>query len=137
MPSLCRLPYERLSSLCAGYPNINAQVHRLIGEALAQANAMLVLLGKKSAGERMASFLLNLSTRLNRRGFSHREFSLSMTRRDMGNYLGLALGTVCRLLTELQQEGVLSVRRRHIQIHDIEYLRALVGWSAQNSSAAV
>jgi CRP/FNR family transcriptional regulator len=135
--SLCRLPYERLSSLCAGYPNINAQVHRLIGEALAQANAMLVLLGKKSAGERMASFLLNLSTRLNRRGFSHREFSLSMTRRDMGNYLGLALGTVCRLLTELQQEGVLSVRRRHIQIHDIEYLRALVGWSAQNSSAAV
>lgn len=134
---LCRLPYERLSALCAGYPDINAQVHRLMGEALAQANALLVLLGRKSAGERMASFLLNLSSRLSRRGFSHREFSLSMTRRDMGNYLGLALGTVCRLLAELQDQGVLSVRRRHVQIHDIEYLRGLVGWPASDSCATV
>ena len=125
--SVCKVPFQRLNALASTYPSINAQVQRLIGEALAQANEMLVLLGKKSAVERMASFLLNLSGRLNRRGFSYREFSLSMTRRDMGNYLGLALGTVCRLLTELQETGVLSVRRRYVHIHDLDYLRSLVG----------
>jgi CRP/FNR family transcriptional regulator len=135
--SVCRVPFEALNTLSAAYPGINGQVQRLFGEALAQANNLLVLLGKKSAAERMASFLLNLSGRLERRGFSHREFSLTMTRHDIGNYLGLALGTVCRLLAELQEDGVLSVRRRYIHIHDLECLRAIVGLPATSSAASV
>jgi CRP/FNR family transcriptional regulator len=125
--SLCRVPFAALSDLAIAYPGINAQVQRLLGEALTQANDLLVLLGKNSAMERMASLLLNLSGRLKRRGFSHREFSLTMTRNDIGNYLGLALGTVCRLLAELQENGALSVRRRYIHIHDVDYLRGIVG----------
>jgi len=125
--SVCRLPFDRLGEVAASYPRINEQLLRLCGEALTQAHELLVLLGKRSAVERMASFLLNLSGRLKRRGFSHREFSLGMTRQDIGNYLGLALGTVCRLLNELEANGVLSVRRRFIRIHDIGYLRSLVG----------
>ena len=135
--SLCRVPIAALNSLTGAYPNINAQVQRLLGEVLTQANELLVLLGKKSATERMASFLLNLSGRLKRRGLSHREFSLTMTRHDVGNYLGLALGTVCRLLTELQEAGVLSVRRRYIHIHDLEHLRALVGLPSTGAAARV
>lgn len=125
--TLCRLPFEALNYLAVVSPRINAQVQRLLGEALTRANELVALLGRKSALERMASFLLNLSDRLKQRGFSHREFSVTMTRNDIGNYLGLALGTVCRLLAELQENGALSVRRRYIHIHDIEYLRALVG----------
>ncbi len=135
--SVCRVPIEALSTLTSAYPHINAQVQRLLGGVLAQANEMLVLLGKKSATERMASFLLNLSERLKRRGLSHREFSLTMTRHDVGNYLGLALGTVCRLLAELQEAGVLSVHRRYIRIHDLEYLRAIVGLPAISSAATI
>ena len=133
--SLCRVPFDALSHLATTFPSINAQVQRLLGEALTQANDLLVLLGRKSALERMASFILNLSGRLRRRGFSHREFSLTMTRNDIGNHLGLALGTVCRLLAELQEIGALSVRRRYIHIHDIEYLRALVGLPPQPAAA--
>ena len=125
--SVCRVPIEALNTLASAYPGINAQVQRLLGEVLVQANELLVLLGKKSATERMASFLVNLSGRLRRRGLSHREFSMTMTRRDVGNYLGLALGTVCRLLAELQEQGVLNVHRRYIQIHDLDHLRAIVG----------
>jgi CRP/FNR family transcriptional regulator len=125
--SLCRVPFETLGTLASAYPGINAQVQRLFGEALTQANELLVLLGKKSAAERMAAFLINLSGRLKRRGLSHREFSLTMTRHDIGNYLGLALGTVCRLLAEMQEDGVVSVRRRYIHIHDLDHLRAIVG----------
>jgi CRP/FNR family transcriptional regulator len=135
--SVCRVPIEALNTLATTYPDINAQVQRLFGEALTQANELLVLLGKKSAAERMASFLLILSQRLKRRGFSHREFSLTMTRHDIGNYLGLALGTVCRLLAELQEDGVLSVRRRYIQIHDLDRLRAIVGLPPTGSVATI
>lgn len=133
--SVCRVPMEALNTLTSAYPNINAQVQRLLGEVLTQANELLVLLGKKSATERMATFLLNLSGRLKRRGLSHREFSLTMTRHDVGNYLGLALGTVCRLLAELQEGGVLSVHRRYIHIHDLEHLRAVVGLPSNNPAA--
>lgn len=135
--SVCRVPFESLNELAGVYPVINAQMQRLLGEALAQAIELLVLLGRKSAVERMASFLLNLSARLKRRGFSHREFSLTMTRNDIGNYLGLALGTVCRLLAELQEDGVLSVRRRYIHIHDLECLRAIVGLPPTSSAATI
>ena len=133
--SVCRVPIEALNALARTYPGVNAQVQRLLGEVLTQANELLVLLGKKSAVERMASFLLNLSGRLERRGFSHREFSLTMTRHDVGNYLGLALGTVCRLLAELQEAGVLSVRRRYIHIHDVDSLRAIVGLPVTSTAA--
>jgi CRP/FNR family transcriptional regulator len=135
--SVCRVPFDALNALATTYPAINTQAQRLFGEALAQANALLVLLGRKSAVERMASFLLNLSERLKRRGFSTREFSLTMTRHDVGNYLGLALGTVCRLLAELQEDGVLSVRRRYIHIHDLDRLRAIVGMPATSFAATI
>ncbi len=135
--SVCRVPIEALNTLAGTYPIINVQVQRLLGEVLTQANELLVLLGKRSAAERMASFLLNLSGRLQRRGFSHREFSLTMTRHDIGNYLGLALGTVCRLLAELQEAGVLSVRRRYIHIHDLDRLRAIVGLPTASSAATI
>ncbi len=135
--SVCRVPLEALNALASTYPAINAQIQRLLGEFLTQANELLVLLGKRSAAERMASFLLNLSGRLKRRGFSHREFSLTMTRHDIGNYLGLALGTVCRLLAELQEAGVLSVRRRYIHIHDVDQLRAIVGLPIASSAATL
>lgn len=133
--SLCRVSFDTLGTLARACPAINAQVQRLLGEALSHANDLLVLLGKKSALERMASFLLNLSGRLERRGLSHREFSLTMTRIDIGNYLGLALGTVCRLLAELQEIGALSVRRRHIRILDIDRLRAIVGLPPEPGAA--
>jgi len=55
---------------------------------------MLMLLGKKNAEERLAAFLLSLSNRFKRRGFSATDFYLSMSRHEIGSYLGLAVETV-------------------------------------------
>jgi CRP/FNR family transcriptional regulator len=132
--SVCEVPFSPLTRLCAACPRLHQQIHRLIGEAIAQDHASLFLLGSRSAEERLASFLLSLSSRFRRRGFSGREFNLSMTRREIGNYLGLALGTVSRLLTTLCERGVLNVRTRYIRINDIDYLRALVGVPHNTSS---
>lgn len=120
--TLCHFPFRSLQEMSALGAKIHLQIHRLIGEGIAQTNEMLMLLGKNSAEQRLANFLLNLSARCVRRGFSPFEFSLSMSRHDIANFLGLALGTVSRLLGDLQERGVLTVQKRWVQILDMEYL---------------
>jgi hypothetical protein len=77
---------------------------------------MLLLLGKKSAEERLAAFLLSMSRRLRKRGLSATDFYLSMSRHEIGNYLGLAVETVSRLFTRFQDEGLMRVDRKHIEL---------------------
>ena len=72
---------------------------------------MMTLLGRSTAEERVASFLLSLSERFKRRGFSATDFFLSMSRQEIGSYLGLALETVSRLFTRFQDEQILDIER--------------------------
>lgn len=71
---------------------------------------MILLLSKKNAEERLAAFIYNLSRRFAQRGFSPREFRLTMTRGDIGNYLGLTVETISRLLGRFQKSGMLAVK---------------------------
>ena len=63
---------------------------------------MILLLSKMNAEERLAAFIHNLSKRYSARGFSAKEFRLTMTRSDIGNYLGLTVETISRLLGRFQ-----------------------------------
>jgi CRP/FNR family nitrogen fixation transcriptional regulator len=72
------------------------------GELLHAANHML-LLGRKTAMERVATFLLEMDRRLTKAGM----MALPMCRRDIGDYLGLTLETVSRALSQLSDQGVL------------------------------
>ena len=85
-----------------------------------------VLLGKKSADERLAAFLLSLSRRLRKRGLCPTDFFLSMSRHEIGNYLGLAVETVSRLFTRFQDEKLLKVDRKHVKLKDLPALEAIV-----------
>ena len=106
-------------------PGVHQQFPRLVSREIVNDHAMLLLLGNRSAEERVAAFLLSLSTRFKSRGFSEREFFLSMTRKDIANYLGLAVETLSRLITRLQAENILDVQRRQIRILDMARLRDL------------
>ena len=79
-----------------------------------------------TAEERLAAFLVSLAIRFRQRGFSGTEYNLSMSRSDIGNYLGLAVETVSRLFTRFQEEGLLNVERKHIELIDLEALRTIV-----------
>jgi CRP/FNR family transcriptional regulator, nitrogen fixation regulation protein len=74
------------------------------GELVHAENHML-LLGRKTAIERVATFLLEMDRRIAKAGM----IALPMCRRDIGDYLGLTLETVSRALSELQQQGVLGL----------------------------
>jgi CRP/FNR family transcriptional regulator len=83
---------------------------------------LMLLLGKKSADERLATLLLSLSQRFRRRNYSPTEFNLSMSRSDIGNYLGIAEETVCRVFTRFQSEGLLATKQRQVQLLDLDRL---------------
>jgi len=86
-----------------------------------------MLLGRMTAEERLASCLLSFSQRYTRLGLNGRELKLSMSRQDIGDYLGLALETVSRLFSRLQEEGLISTQGRHINIDDPTRLEQLAG----------
>jgi CRP/FNR family transcriptional regulator len=127
--SICEIPFDRLEELWARIPALPRQLLRVMGKEILHDQTLMMLLGKKNAEERLASYLLNLSARFGRRGFSAREYNLSMSRNDIANYLGLAVETVSRVFTRFQEDGVLAVQRKYVLIHDMERLRVLAGFS--------
>lgn len=130
--AICEIPFSRLEELTAAIPSLQHQMYRLLSKEISQDTDMLLLLGKKNAEERLAAFLLSLSQRLHKRGLSPSDFYLSMSRHEIGNYLGLAVETVSRLFTRFQEDGLMRVDRKHIQLIDLPALEALVGGSGQN-----
>jgi CRP/FNR family transcriptional regulator len=87
----------------------------------------MLLLGTMRAEERLAAFLLNMSQRFRARGYSASEFNLRMTREEIGSYLGLKLETVSRSFSKFQQDGLISVKQKHIRILDVTGLRDMMG----------
>lgn len=125
--SVCEIPFLSLESLSAQLPSLQHQLLRVMSQEIRRDEQNMVVLGQKSAEERLAAFLIGLSERFHRRGFSPKQFNLSMSRGDIGNYLGLALETVSRLFTRFQGEGLLRVDRKHIELLDREKLIAYSG----------
>lgn len=120
--TVCVLPYAELSSLAASIPGLQGQLVRLMSKDLAEA---VTLAGDFTAEERLAAFITGLSRRYSQRGFSDREFNLTMSRRDMANYLRLAPETVSRVFARFEKDGLIAVDRRTVTLLDPDKLHAL------------
>jgi len=127
--SVCEIPADRLEALCQEVPNLQHQLFQLMSCKLNQERCK-IMMNKRPAEERMASFLVDLSDRYHSRGFSAVEFSLSLTRQEIGNYLGLALETVSRLLSHFQDAGYIEIDRKQVVIKNLTGLKAI--FSADN-----
>lgn len=125
--SVCKIPFSNLEKLSSQLPSLQHQLLRIMSKEITEDQALLILLGQKSAEERVAAYLINMSDRMEKRGFSPLEFNLSMSRKDIGNYLGLTIETISRTFSHLQQEGLINSQRKHIEINDPDKLRTLAG----------
>lgn len=125
--AICEVPFPRLEELAAAIPSLQHQLYRLLSKEIGHDTDMLLLLGRKNAEERLAAFLVSMSRRLSKRGLSATDFYLSMSRHDIGSYLGLAVETVSRLFTRFQDEGLLLVDRKHVQVLDRAALETMAG----------
>lgn len=125
--SVCELPLDSLEDLCGRLPGLQKQMRRIMGKEVANDHKMLLLLGKMTSEERLASFLLSMSSRMEERHWKESEFNLSMPRQDIANYLGMAVETVSRLFAAFQNDKIIEVDRRHITILEMDRLKVMVG----------
>jgi CRP/FNR family transcriptional regulator len=122
---VCEVPFDVLQMYSEEVPSVSHQMLRIMSQEILDNQQLMLLLGKKSADERLATFLLGFSRRYQKRNYSPSRFTLSMTRSDIGNYLGMAEETVCRVFTRFHDDGLLTTARRQVHLHDLQRLRVI------------
>ncbi|SOH93836.1 CRP/FNR family transcriptional regulator, anaerobic regulatory protein [Monaibacterium marinum] len=125
--TLCSFRRRPFEVLIAETPHIGQRLLEMTLDELDAAREWMVLLGRKTAREKIASLMVILSKRLSPRGHDV-HFELPLTREAMASYLGLTLETVSRQITALRRDGVIVQEgRRGITVPDLDRLIALTG----------
>jgi CRP/FNR family transcriptional regulator len=124
---VCIMPFSLIEAMSREVPSLQRHLHAVLAREIVRDHGVMMLLGSMSADERLATFLINLSRRFVRRGYSSLDFNLRMTREELGSYLGLKLETVSRLFSQFQKEGLIEVNQKHIRILDIAGLERMLG----------
>ncbi len=106
---LCRFSRKKLEDMLRRFPQVERQLLSVASHELAAAQEQMLLLGRKTAKEKIASFLLKLSDRYEERGLSGNPLHLPMSRNDIGDYLGLTTETVSRTFTQLKSSGAIRL----------------------------
>lgn len=113
---VCVLHVQLINELAHDVHALQHHVQKLMSREIVHDHDHLFLLGSMRAEARVASFLLNLLTRLHTRGQAQDELLLRMTREEMGSYLGLTIETVSRTLSKLAKNGVIAVNQRKVRV---------------------
>lgn len=130
---LCMIPKPALEKLVAENPALEHRLFEQTLRELDEARDWMVTLGRKTAGEKIASFLLLAALHMAplEEPFGEKDaarFDLPLSRADIADFLGLTIETVSRQLTRLRKEGVIEVERnRAFFIPDLKRLQARCG----------
>jgi CRP/FNR family transcriptional regulator len=116
--NVCEVPFEQLTQVAAQLPSLQQQQMRVIGQGVDRDHDHMGILVRRQANERIALFLHGLGERYQQVGQSGTDIRLPMSREDIAGYLGLALETVSRGFTRLQEDGVISVLGRRVEVID-------------------
>jgi len=119
---LCRISFPRMSQLATRMPGLQAKLFSLLSAEIGKA---ALLAANHRTEERMAAFLVDMSERYARRGFSAVRFNLTMARAEIANYLRMAPETASRVLRRLSDDGVIAVSQREILLLQPERLAAM------------
>jgi CRP/FNR family transcriptional regulator len=123
----CRFPRQKLERLFDEYPRLEKRMLGMAVDELAAAQDQMLLLGRKTAKEKVASFLLMLARRQEHRGMDAAgSIEVPMSRSDIADYLGLTIETVSRTLTQLRKESTISLKdNKHIDAIGMSMLEDL------------
>ena len=116
-----RYPRAATERLIDDNPAVARLLRDLTLKSLAAAQSRLALLGRMTASERVASFLLELSERND----DEKHVELPMCRCDIADYLGLTVETVCRVLSDLKRRGIIGISAHSITLFDRFALEAI------------
>jgi CRP/FNR family transcriptional regulator len=123
----CVIDFHDLEGLAQQIPNLQQQFHRIMSRELTQDQRHLLSLGSLRAEERLAGFLINFSARLEARGYLNNEFTLRMSREEIGSYLGIKFETVSRMFSRFAESGLIQLKQRQVKLIDLDGLYELAG----------
>ena len=122
--NICSFPKAVIDRMIKDTPELE---HRLLEQTLKEldeARDWMLTLGRKTASEKVASFLLLIATHINPEDDAESaSFELPLTRSDIADFLGLTIETVSRQMTKLRKDGVIQIRNnRHVDVADLTKL---------------
>ena len=123
--AVCRFSRNSFTRFVADKPHLLRRINELVIRELGQAQDHMVLLGRRSAEEKVASFLIGWRVRLARLGDATNTLPLPMGRQDIADFLGLTIETVSRTFTKLERDGVIDIVPGGIRLVDLERVEVL------------
>lgn len=127
---LCVFPYAPLQKLMADIPALEHQMLKIAHGDLDLAQEWMLLLGRKTAQERVATFLCLLFDKARSRGYCGAPLDLPMNRSEIADYLGLTIETVSRQFSKLKSGGIIAVSGGHaIEVRKPEMLAQMAASS--------
>jgi len=128
---MCCFRKKPFEELILSNPHISQRLLEMTLDELDAAREWMLLLGRKTAREKIASLLAIIARRdvsLNPRSKGPIVFDLPLTREEMADYLGLTLETVSRQVSALRRDGVISLEgKRHVTVNDFDRLLEVAG----------
>lgn len=126
--SLCQFDRQSLAHYVASRPKLRDRLDRLTVRAIAEADDRLTDLGRRSAHERIATFILQLYARLRQRGLVvDTSFAFPVRQQHIADALGLTSVHVSRVLKDLKSDGLISIDQERLTICDMRMLQKLAG----------
>jgi CRP/FNR family transcriptional regulator len=122
---VCRFSRAAFGRYAEDKPHLLRRINELAVRELSQAQDHMVLLGRRSAEEKVATFLIGWRDRLARLNDQTRTVPLPMSRQDIADYLGLTIETVSRTFTKLERDGVIEILPGSVRLLDPARAEAL------------
>ncbi len=123
---LCRLPRPRFEQFVDATPELDRRIRYQLERLLDSAQELIFTLGRKTALERVASFIWYLQYRQRKLGRSGPRWAIPMSRADIADFLGLTSESVSRAITRLRREGLIELPLPgEVRILDMVRLREL------------
>jgi len=120
------IPVKTIETLMTTEPAFSQALLNTLATELSETRDQLLSLGRKSALEKLATFLVCISRRNEREGIDENALHLPMTRSEIGDYLGLTIETVSRNMTKLKVAGIIKLTSKSkVQVLDLERLEDL------------
>jgi CRP/FNR family transcriptional regulator, anaerobic regulatory protein len=123
--AVSRFSKTSFTRFLADKPHLLRRINELVVRELSQSQDHMVLLGRRSAEEKIASFLIGWRDRLARLGDATNAVPLPMGRQDIADFLGLTIETVSRTSTKLERDGVIDIVPGGVGLADLERVEAL------------
>ena len=131
---VCVVPYDDLVRMTLNVPELQAYLLAALSREIVRDDGLVLHLGAMTAEQRVTKFLLGVSARYERLGYTGTRFDVRMTRKDIASYLGLTLETVTRVFTRLQRDGLIEAQFKELRLTNVNGLHGLLAAAKTRSN---